>query len=32
LIRVPMSNAAIDLDTPEDLALLTERFATPPQE
>ena len=26
LVRVPMSNAAIDLDTPEDLAALTERF------
>lgn len=24
--RVPMSNAAIDLDTPEDLAALTQRF------
>jgi molybdenum cofactor cytidylyltransferase len=32
LIRVPMSNAAVDLDTPEDLALLTERFKVPPQE
>ena len=32
LIRVPMSNAAIDLDTPEDLAALTERFKVPPQE
>jgi molybdenum cofactor cytidylyltransferase len=32
LIRVPMANAAIDLDTPEDLAILTERFKTPPQE
>jgi CTP:molybdopterin cytidylyltransferase MocA len=32
LIRVPMSNAAIDLDTPEDLAMLTERFKVPPQE
>jgi molybdenum cofactor cytidylyltransferase len=26
LVRVPMPNAAIDLDTPEDLAALTERF------
>lgn len=26
LVRVPMSNAAIDLDTPDDLATLTERF------
>ena len=26
LVRVPMSNAAIDLDTPEDLAALNERF------
>jgi len=26
LVRVPMSNASIDLDTPEDLAALTERF------
>jgi molybdenum cofactor cytidylyltransferase len=26
LIRVPMAAAAIDLDTPEDLAVLTERF------
>ncbi len=32
LIRVPMANAAIDLDTPEDLAALTERFKVPPQE
>jgi molybdenum cofactor cytidylyltransferase len=29
LVRVPMSNAAIDLDTPEDLAALNERFARP---
>jgi molybdenum cofactor cytidylyltransferase len=29
LIRVPMPNAAIDLDTPEDLAMLTERFQRP---
>jgi molybdenum cofactor cytidylyltransferase len=29
LVRVPMANAAIDLDTPEDLALLTERFQHP---
>lgn len=29
LVRVPMPNAAIDLDTPEDLAALTERFRTP---
>lgn len=28
LIRVPMPNAAIDLDTPEDLETLTRRFAT----
>lgn len=28
LVRVPMPNAAIDLDTPEDLAALTERFRT----
>ena len=26
LVRVPMPNAAIDLDTPEDLAAITERF------
>ena len=26
LVRVPMSNAAIDLDTPEDLVALNERF------
>lgn len=32
LVRVPMSNAAIDLDTPEDLAVLTERFKVPLQE
>ncbi len=32
LVRVPMSNAAIDLDTPEDLAALTERFKVPLQE
>lgn len=32
LVRVPMSNAAIDLDTPEDLAVLTERFKVPQQE
>ena len=29
LLRVPMSNAAVDLDTPEDLAALTERFKLP---
>lgn len=29
LARVPMSNASIDLDTPEDLAALTERFQRP---
>lgn len=29
LVRVPMSNAAIDLDTPEDLAALNERFQRP---
>jgi molybdenum cofactor cytidylyltransferase len=29
LARVPMSNAGIDLDTPEDLAVLTERFKKP---
>lgn len=29
LVRVPMANAAIDLDTPEDLALLTERLRQP---
>ena len=29
LVRVPMANAAIDLDTPEDLAALTERFQGP---
>jgi molybdenum cofactor cytidylyltransferase len=29
LVRVPMSNASIDLDTPEDLAALTERFQRP---
>jgi molybdenum cofactor cytidylyltransferase len=28
LVRVPMPNAAVDLDTPEDLAALTERFRT----
>jgi CTP:molybdopterin cytidylyltransferase MocA len=27
LVRVPMPNAAIDLDTPEQLAALTQRFA-----
>jgi molybdenum cofactor cytidylyltransferase len=26
LVRVPMANAALDLDTPEDLAALNERF------
>ncbi|HEY5808412.1 MAG TPA: nucleotidyltransferase family protein [Povalibacter sp.] len=26
LVRVPMPNAAIDLDTPEDLAAITQRF------
>jgi CTP:molybdopterin cytidylyltransferase MocA len=26
LARVPMANAAVDLDTPEDLATLTQRF------
>jgi len=26
LVRVPMPNAAVDLDTPEDLATLTQRF------
>jgi molybdenum cofactor cytidylyltransferase len=26
LVRVPMANAAVDLDTPADLAALTERF------
>jgi molybdenum cofactor cytidylyltransferase len=29
LVRVPMPNAAVDLDTPEDLAALTERFKKP---
>ena len=29
LLRVPMPNAAIDLDTPADLAALTERFTRP---
>lgn len=29
LVRVPMSNAAIDLDTPEDLAALNARFQRP---
>jgi molybdenum cofactor cytidylyltransferase len=29
LVRVPMANAAIDLDTPEDLAALNERFQRP---
>lgn len=29
LVRVPMSNAAIDLDTPEDLAALSQRFQKP---
>jgi len=28
LVRVPMPNAAVDLDTPEDLAILTARFNT----
>jgi molybdenum cofactor cytidylyltransferase len=28
LVRVPMANAAIDLDTPEDLAALVERYKT----
>jgi molybdenum cofactor cytidylyltransferase len=28
LVRMPMPSAAIDLDTPEQLAALTERFAT----
>lgn len=28
LVRVPMPNAAVDLDTPEDLAALIERFKT----
>lgn len=28
LVRVPMPNAAIDLDTPEDLAALTKKFNT----
>lgn len=28
LVRVPMPNAAIDLDTPEDLAALTQKFST----
>jgi molybdenum cofactor cytidylyltransferase len=32
LMRVPMSNAAIDLDTPADLAALTERFKKPEQD
>ena len=32
LVRVPMPNAAIDLDTPEDLAALTERFKEPLEE
>ena len=31
LTRVPMPSAAIDLDTPEDLAVLTERFKQPQQ-
>jgi molybdenum cofactor cytidylyltransferase len=29
LVRVPMTNAGIDLDTPEDLAALTEKFNHP---
>jgi molybdenum cofactor cytidylyltransferase len=29
LLRVPVPNAAVDLDTPEDLAALTERFKKP---
>lgn len=29
ITRVPMPNAAVDLDTPEDLAALTEKFKTP---
>lgn len=32
LVRVPMANAAIDLDTPEDLAALVERFKAPEQD
>ncbi|MGH8178085.1 MAG: nucleotidyltransferase family protein [Steroidobacter sp.] len=32
LVRVPMPNAAIDLDTPEDLAALTEKFKLSGQE
>lgn len=28
LVRVPMPNAAVDLDTPDDLAALTKRFGT----
>lgn len=31
LVRVPMANAGIDLDTPADLAALTERFNKPEQ-
>jgi len=31
LAHVQMPNAAIDLDTPEDLAALTERFKKPPE-
>lgn len=29
VVRVPMPNAAVDLDTPEDLAALTQRFNPP---
>jgi molybdenum cofactor cytidylyltransferase len=32
LVRVPMPNAAIDLDTPADLAALTERFRRPEEQ
>lgn len=32
LVRVPMVNAAIDLDTPRDLAALIERFKAPEQD
>jgi len=31
LAHVPMPNAAVDLDTPEDLAALTEKFRKPPE-
>lgn len=32
LVRVPMPNAAVDLDTPADLAALKQRFQLPPRQ